>query len=75
MKDEANKECIVDFGLQNPSKKGDNKLYGILKGAIDGGLIIPADDSIFPNEDKLFAKDKKEDMQKAFEQVKSKITK
>jgi len=72
LKNQKDKNCIADFGLQTPLK-GNNRLYATLKGAIDGGLIIPADDSIFPAEDKLFAKDKSPEMQKAFEDIKKKL--
>jgi large subunit ribosomal protein L18 len=46
--------AIVDFGLQ--SNVAGSRLYAAIKGAIDGGLNIPADESAFPKEDRLKGK-------------------
>jgi large subunit ribosomal protein L18 len=43
--------AIVDLGLQLPKKCG--RLYAVVKGAIDAGLIIPVDNVVFPSEDRL----------------------
>ena len=72
MKSEKNKECIIDFGLQTPLK-GKNKLYAVVKGAIDGGLLIPADKAVFPTEDAVLGKDKSDIMQKAITDIKTKL--
>jgi large subunit ribosomal protein L18 len=48
------KEAILDIGLQR-SKKG-SRLYALLKGAVDGGLNIPCDVSIFPKQERLEGK-------------------
>jgi large subunit ribosomal protein L18 len=69
MKTEKNKEVIVDFGLSTPLK-GYNKLYSVVKGAIDGGLSIPVGEGIFPDEEKLAGKD---DVKKSFEEIKKKL--
>jgi large subunit ribosomal protein L18 len=47
-------EAIFDMGREQ-SIKG-SKLYAVLKGAIDSGLKIPANPSIFPSEDRLMGK-------------------
>jgi large subunit ribosomal protein L18 len=44
-------KAIMDIGLQ-VSVNG-SRLYAVLKGAIDGGLEIPADESVFPDENRL----------------------
>lgn len=48
------KEGIVDSGLIN-SIKG-NSFYATLKGIIDSGLKVPADQSIFPNDERISGK-------------------
>jgi len=45
------KEAILDAGLYT-STKG-NRIYGVVKGAIDGGLKIPVDEGILPTEDRI----------------------
>jgi large subunit ribosomal protein L18 len=70
MKSEKNKECIVDFGLQTP-QKGYNKLYAVVKGAIEAGLVIPADKSVFPTDEEILGRT--EVVQKASAEVKKKI--
>ena len=72
MKSEKNKECIADFGLQTPLK-GKNKSYAALKGAIEGGLLIPADESVLPTDDQVLGKDKSENMQKLILSIKKKL--
>lgn len=42
-------KAILDLGLQT---KGE-KLFSCLKGAIDAGLDVPADDNIFPDESRI----------------------
>ena len=76
------KEAIVDLGLQRPLKCG--KLYAVLKGAIDGGLKIEADESIFPSKERIEGKQitsyeknkiEEKDFEKQFNEVKQKIMK
>ena len=50
-KDKGIKEAILDIGFNSP-KKG-SKIFSCLKGAIDGGLNIPASKEIFPKEDRI----------------------
>lgn len=45
------KQAILDIGLQ-ASVKG-SRLYAALKGAIDGGLKIPAKETVFPDESRI----------------------
>ena len=45
------KKAIVDLGLQR-STKG-NRLYAVIKGAIDGGLSIASTDEIFPGKERI----------------------
>jgi len=45
------KEAILDLGLMRSTKGG--KIYAALKGALDGGLNIPCDKSVFPDEKRL----------------------
>jgi large subunit ribosomal protein L18 len=46
--------AIVDFGLQ--SNVPGSRLYAAVKGAIDGGLNVPADSSALPSEERLKGK-------------------
>ncbi len=50
-KDKKVSEAVLDLGLQTPQQK--SKVYAALKGAIDGGLNIPADAKVFPEESRL----------------------
>lgn len=43
--------AVVDFGLQNVTDH--SRLYAVVKGAIDGGLQIPADAEVLPSEDRV----------------------
>lgn len=45
------KNAVPDIGLRR-SIKG-SRIYAALKGAIDSGLKIPADENIFPDENRL----------------------
>lgn len=45
------KEAILDLGMQRPAAGG--RIFAALKGAIDGGLAIPCDESAFPDEARL----------------------
>jgi large subunit ribosomal protein L18 len=75
-------EMIPDLGPRTKVKG--SKLYAALKGAIDAGVQLPHDPSVFPNEDRLNGKhiavhgeksDKKElaDITSAFTKVKKAI--
>ena len=70
MKSEKNKECITDFGLHVPLK-GYNKLYAAMKGAIDGGLIIPASVEVLPTEEQILGKN--DAVKKELEVIKKKL--
>lgn len=43
--------CVLDIG-KTPSVKG-SRVYALVKGAVDSGLEIPVDDSVFPNDDRI----------------------
>lgn len=70
-------DAILDIGFQT-TEKG-SRIYSAVKGAIDGGLNVPADESIFPDKDRLSGKHiashnkKFASIQKDFEAVKAKI--
>lgn len=65
--------AILDLGLQTPIKG--SRLYAALKGAIDGGLDIPASEDVFPAEERLNGAHISEDVKKAFETLKQAIEK
>lgn len=45
------KKAILDIGLQTPHKRG--RIYAVVKGAIDGGLVMNVPEEVFPSEDKI----------------------
>jgi len=47
-------EVTVDLGLQKLTEK--SRLYGLIKGAIEGGLTINADEKVFPQADRVDGK-------------------
>ena len=70
------KEAVLDTGFINPLKKG--KIYAFLKGSVEGGLNIPHDPEILPEESRIKGKHiptkgKPEEMASLVEQVKKKI--
>lgn len=50
----GNKEAILDTGFRLPLAKG--KLYAFLRGVIDGGLNVPHDEKVLPEEDQFSGK-------------------
>jgi len=47
-------EAILDLGMQR-SIKG-SRVYAVIKGALDGGLTIPCNESVFPKQERLDGK-------------------
>ncbi|MEM5875096.1 MAG: 50S ribosomal protein L18 [Candidatus Aenigmatarchaeota archaeon] len=66
-------EAVFDLGLYS-STKG-NRAYAFLKGAIDAGLIVPHDPSIFPDENRIKGMHINENVVNNFEEVKNAIDK
>jgi large subunit ribosomal protein L18 len=64
-------EAVLDSGLY-PSTKG-NRIYAVVKGAIDGGLKIPINEEILPSEERIKGKHISEAVGKEFESIKEKI--
>ena len=69
-------EVILDIGLY-ASTKG-NRIYAVVKGAVDGGLKIPVSEEILPSEDRISGKhitylEKFKSLPETFESVKSKL--
>ncbi len=62
---------ILDMGLQSKTKG--SKIFAALKGVIDAGINVPAKEKLFPSEDRASGKHLKENIQKDFEKIKSKI--
>jgi len=65
------KEVIVDIGLQK-SVKG-SKIYSLIKGCVDKGLIVPCSKEIFPSEDRIKGKHIKDFDTNKFEEIKKKL--
>jgi len=44
-------EAVIDIG-RRPSVKG-SRMYAVLKGVVDAGIVIPHSDSILPSEERI----------------------
>ena len=71
-------DVILDLGLYN-STKG-NRIYAVVKGAIDAGLKVPVGKEMIPSEDRIAGKhvaanDKFKDLPAKFEEIKQMISK
>lgn len=64
-------DVIVDTGRVSPIKG--SKIYGCIKGAIDGGLKISCPPEKMPSEERISGKHASSKMPELFSQVKSKI--
>jgi len=66
-------EVVLDIGLTTPVHGG--RVFASLKGAIDAGINIPADETVFPKEERVNGKHINENVQKNFEETKANIDK
>ncbi len=68
-------EAVLDLGLYR-STKG-NRVYAVVKGAIDGGLKVPLGEDIAPSADRISGKHiaKFKDLPTKFEEIKQMILK
>jgi large subunit ribosomal protein L18 len=62
---------IIDLGLRRLVKK--SRIAAAIKGIVDAGLGVPADEKIFPGDEKITGKTNKKDISAHFEEVKKKI--
>lgn len=62
---------IIDLGMTRTLSG--SRCFSVVKGLIDGGLDISADEKAFPSEDRLNGVNLKEDLSKMVEGVKSKL--
>lgn len=71
------KESILDIGLY--SSTAGNKIYAVVKGAVDAGLKIPVSEEIFPKDERIKGLhisnylEKFKDLPEQFEKIKNKI--
>jgi len=70
-KERGIEECIADIGRYNPSKG--SRVFAAIKGIIDAGIKCPADESIFPEKDRLFGKHLSKKPEVPVEEMKKKI--
>ena len=63
--------AVLDGGLGRPTIGG--KVYGALKGALDGGLDVPHGDDIIPSEDRIRGDHLQDRVPEMFDKVKDKI--
>jgi len=64
-------EAVLDGGLGKPTPGG--KIYGVLQGALDGGLWVPHGEDILPDEDRIRGGHLSEDVPPMFDKVKKEI--
>lgn len=65
--------AVLDMGLQIST--GGNRIYALLRGAVDGGLKVSHSKEILPPDERIAGKHISESMTKDFESIKSKIMK
>ena len=65
------KECILDIGSHTPTKGA--RVFAVLKGAVDGGLNVPHEDTKIPNEKRLKGEHIDKSLSKDIEEIKKKI--
>jgi large subunit ribosomal protein L18 len=59
---------IVDLGLARTLKGG--RVFSVVKGLIDGGLDVPANEKVFPSEERLNGEHLKDDVKAMIAKVK-----
>ncbi len=64
----GNGKYIVDLGMARTLKGG--RVFSVVKGLIDGGLDIPANEKVFPSEDRLNGEHLKDDVKVMIAKVK-----
>jgi large subunit ribosomal protein L18 len=64
-------ETILDGGLGKPTLGG--KVYGALRGAVDGGLEVPHGENVMPSEERLRGEHLSKEVPGMFDKVRSKI--
>ncbi len=67
-KPEKTREAILDAGLHRNVKGG--RIYAVLRGAVDGGLKIPCNQNVLPNDKQL---QKNERLRETFLKIKEKL--
>ena len=67
------KEAVLDIGLETPMHGG--RIFAALKGAIDAGMSIAADEGVFPKEGRLTGKAIGGETEKSFGETKKNIDK
>ena len=65
------KEGILDIGLHHPSTG--SKVFAVVKGVEEAGVLCPCDPSKIPSEDRLLGKYLDETLPKEVENIKNKI--
>lgn len=64
---------IIDLGMQRTLYK--TRIYGFLKGLIDGGIEVSCKQEAFPEDERISGASMKEDFTSTFEKIKSNIDK
>lgn len=64
-------EFIIDLGMARII--AGSRIFSVVKGLIDGGLKIPVEENVFPNEDKVSGEHLSDGLKKIIAGVKSKI--
>ena len=51
---QGTKKAVLDIGLQRPSQG--SRVFAVLKGALDAGMLIPHDEKVLPTEERIGGK-------------------
>jgi len=64
-------KVILDIGLHTPVKG--SLVLSVAKGAIDGGINLPASEKVFPDQKRINGEHLKSEVQKQFKQIHTKL--
>lgn len=65
------KKVVLDLGMQRTIPG--NRLYGVVKGLVDGGVDLKVDEKVFPSEDRIEGKHLKPELQEIIKSVRGKL--
>ncbi len=63
--------AVLDLGRQRPTKGG--RVFAVLKGLLDSGLVIPHDEEVLPAEDRIRGAHIGEAVVKSFDATKARV--
>jgi large subunit ribosomal protein L18 len=70
-KAQPKQKYIVDLGMTRT--QDGNRVFAVLKGLVDGGMNIPANEKVFPSDERIAGEHLKDDVKKVISKVKEKL--